>query len=78
MKGLETLKQFIARAGSANVIVATSEGSLNIAVDAMRFGAYDFVVKPVSAERLVTSVHNAIEHSTLKANLQIMRDTFAS
>ena len=77
MKGLETLKQFIARAGSVNVIVATSEGSLNVAVEAMRFGAYDFVVKPVGAERLVTSVRNAIEHSTLKTNLQIMRDTFS-
>ncbi len=77
MQGLETLKQVVARAGSVNVIVATSEGSLNIAVEAMRFGAYDFVVKPVSAERLMTSVHNAIEHSTLKANLQKMRDTFS-
>ena len=77
MWGLETLEQFIARAGSVGVIVATSEGSIKVAVDAMRFGAYDFVVKPVSAERLVTSVRNALEHSTLKADLQMMRENFS-
>ncbi|ARN83670.1 hypothetical protein MCBRY_003007 [Methylocystis bryophila] len=77
MRGLETLQQFIARAGTVSVIVATSEGSIKVAVDAMRFGAYDFVVKPVSSERLVTSVRNALEHSTLKADLQMMRDNFS-
>jgi len=77
MRGLETLQRFIASAGSVGVIVATSEGSIKIAVDAMRFGAYDFVVKPVSAERLVTSVRNALEHSMLKADLKLMRENFS-
>ncbi|NUJ79150.1 sigma-54-dependent Fis family transcriptional regulator [Methylocystis sp. FS] len=77
MRGLETLQQFIASAGSAIVIVATSEGSIKVAVDAMRFGAYDFVVKPVSAERMVTSVQQALEHSILKAELKLMRENFS-
>ncbi len=77
MRGLDTLQQFIARAGSAAVIVATSDGSIKIAVDAMRFGAYDFVVKPVGAERLLTSVRNALENTTLKADLKMMRENFS-
>ncbi len=77
MRGLDTLQHFIARAGSACVIVATSEGSIKVAVDAMRFGAYDFVVKPVSSERLLTSVRNALENSSLKADLKMMRDNFS-
>lgn len=43
------------------VIVATADSSLNRAIDAMRLGAYDFMVKPISHKRLVASFTSAIE-----------------
>ncbi|MEP2987857.1 MAG: sigma-54 dependent transcriptional regulator [Parasphingorhabdus sp.] len=43
------------------VIVATADGSINRAIDAMRLGAYDFMVKPLSPGRLVTVTTGAAE-----------------
>jgi DNA-binding NtrC family response regulator len=48
------------------VIVVTSAGSINMAVESMRLGAYDFLVKPFSPERLRVTVGNAIERHRLK------------
>ena len=49
--------------GNPAVIVVTADGSLNRAISAMRLGAYDFLVKPVSGTRLLSTVSNAAEQS---------------
>jgi len=49
--------------GNPAVIVVTADGSLNRAITAMRLGAYDFLVKPVSGTRLLSTVGNAAEQS---------------
>ena len=46
-------------------IVITAHGSINAAVEAMRAGAQDFLVKPFNAERLVTTLGNALERRRL-------------
>ena len=46
-----------------SVIVVTADGSLSRAISAMRLGAYDFLVKPVSGTRLLNTVSNAAEQS---------------
>lgn len=58
------LTLFDAMVGGKNnpaVIVVTADGSLNRAISAMRLGAYDFLVKPVSGTRLLSTVGNASE-----------------
>ena len=50
-------------AGNPGVIVVTADGSLNRAISAMRLGAYDFLVKPISGTRLITTVAAAALHS---------------
>lgn len=47
------------------VVVITSHGSVNYAVEAMRLGAHDFLVKPFDAQRLLVTVSNAVEHHDL-------------
>jgi DNA-binding NtrC family response regulator len=56
-----------ARAAGLNpaAIVITGHGSVNAAVGAMRAGAYDFLVKPVDAERLLTTLRNGLERRRL-------------
>jgi DNA-binding NtrC family response regulator len=49
------------------VIVQTAQGSIETVVSAMRAGAFDFVVKPVSPDRLETAVNNAIRVQTHSA-----------
>jgi two-component system repressor protein LuxO len=50
----------------APVIVVTSGGSISSAVESMRAGAYDFLVKPFSPERLEVTLGNALELRRLK------------
>ncbi|CAN5812378.1 sigma-54 dependent transcriptional regulator [soil metagenome] len=49
--------------GETRVIVVTANGSINRAVEAMRAGAFDFLVKPFDEARLVSAVRNALANS---------------
>ena len=46
-----------------SVVVITADGSLSRAINAMRLGAYDFLVKPVAGTRLLSTVENAAEQN---------------
>ena len=50
---------------SADLIVVTAHGSIKIAVEAMREGAYDFIVKPFAPDRLLVTARNALERRHL-------------
>lgn len=64
--GMDMLKAWRASGITTPVIVITANGSINIAIDAMREGATDFLVKPFGADRLVTTVKNAVEKAKLE------------
>ena len=57
------------------VIVQTAHGSIDTAIAAMRAGADDFVVKPVSPERLEVSIKNALKMEALAGELTRMKAT---
>jgi len=58
------------------VIVQTAHGSIDAAIGAMRAGATDFVVKPVSPERLKVSMTNALKITALEGEIgRIKRKT---
>ncbi len=65
MHGMEVLRRIEAQGLPCAVVVITAHGSVNVAVEAMRHGAYDFLVKPFSAERLIITVRNALERLRL-------------
>jgi two-component system repressor protein LuxO len=69
MSGLEILKKARALGSPTHFIVITTEGSIKLAVEAMRDGAFDFIVKPLSRERLVVTVKNALDHRRLSERL---------
>ncbi|WP_407334207.1 sigma-54-dependent transcriptional regulator [Enterovibrio sp. 27052020O] len=58
------------------VIVVTSHGSVNTAVDLMRQGAVDFLEKPVSAERLKTTIKNQLERTRLQGLVEDIQSSF--
>lgn len=64
--GLDLLQEWRGAGQTCPVIVITANGSLNVAVDAMREGATDFLVKPFGAERLLTTLSNAAEKARLE------------
>ena len=76
MNGLELLDIVQQRELEISVVVVTSSGSITTAVDAMRRGAYDFIVKPASQERLLTTTKNALEREVLQKAVREIRSTF--
>jgi DNA-binding NtrC family response regulator len=64
--GLEVLRRMRAREIHLPVIVQTAKGSIDTAVSAMRSGAFDFVVKPASPERLEVAIANAMKVEALE------------
>jgi DNA-binding NtrC family response regulator len=55
------------------VIILTASGSLEFAVDAMRAGVTDFLVKPVDGELLTVAVDRALEKTRLKQEVRQLR-----
>src|SRR5580700_11027210 len=64
--GLDILRSIRARNLPCAVIVVTAHGSVNVAVEAMREGAYDFIIKPFPPDRLIVTVRNALERHQLQ------------
>ncbi len=63
--GLEILQEISLQRLPCSVIVVTAHGSLDTAVQAMRGGASDFLVKPFNRERLKVTLRNVLERSEL-------------
>jgi DNA-binding NtrC family response regulator len=56
------------------VVVCTADGAMKTAIDAMRRGAYDYLVKPFNADRLLTTMNNAENTLSLQTMLTMMRE----
>ncbi|MGG5811925.1 sigma-54-dependent transcriptional regulator [Falsiroseomonas sp. CW058] len=79
--GFEAMRKLRAEGLEAAVIVVTAHGSVNHAVEAMREGAVDFIVKPFAKTRLTVTLGNALEKRALASELrevkaQLQRDRF--
>ncbi|MBI2901044.1 MAG: sigma-54-dependent Fis family transcriptional regulator [Planctomycetes bacterium] len=70
MDGLTILKNLQARARDIPVIVITAFSSIGTAVEAMKAGAFDYVVKPFDMDQLVVSVRQAIETGRLRRRVR--------
>ncbi len=65
MDGLTFLKQARAMEPDAAVLVLTGVGDVPTAVEALKFGAYDFILKPVNMDELLIAAERAVEHRQL-------------
>lgn len=61
LSGIDLLRQLKARGSTIPVIVITGHGDIQLAVEAMKIGAADFLEKPFDDEVLLTSVRSAID-----------------
>lgn len=71
MDGQQILELIAEERLGTTTLVMTAHGSINIAVDAMRLGANDFLVKPFAQERLIQTLHSAIELRQLKSKVAV-------
>ena len=66
MSGLDLLKQVKQTLPHLEVIVVTAFGTIDIAVEAMKLKAFDFVTKPFQPDEILLRVGNALDKSRLK------------
>lgn len=76
INGIELMSELAAMQQNPEVIVITAHGSVDMAVDAMRAGAFDFLQKPFDAERLRVTVRNALEKQNLSNLVKQYQDSF--
>ena len=60
LNGLETLRVIRTADPAANVVMCTAMGQESMVLDAMKYGARDFIVKPFKADRLIRTVISII------------------
>ncbi|MCE5361685.1 sigma-54-dependent transcriptional regulator [Pseudomonas anguilliseptica] len=75
--GLQLLSRLKQRDASLPVVLITGHGDIDMAVNAMRDGAYDFMEKPFSPERLVDVVRRALEQRSLAREVTALRRQLA-
>src|SRR5918995_914967 len=64
--GLETLRQLRAAGADSAVVMISGHGNIETAVRATKLGAYDFIEKPLSIERTILTVRNALRQRALE------------
>jgi two-component system repressor protein LuxO len=64
--GLDFLREIRQKGIETNVIVVTSNASTDLAVEAMQMGARDYLVKPLTPDRLLVTVRNTLELVSLE------------
>jgi len=64
--GLETLKKLREQGNDSSVVMISGHGNIETAVNATKLGAFDFIEKPLSIEKTVLTVRNAIKQRELE------------
>ena len=76
MDGMDILKQVHRQQMPTSVVIITGHGSVDVAVDAMRYGAFDFIEKPFDAKRLKVTLRNALDRQSLTALVDSIKEDF--
>ena len=73
--GLETLKQLRESGVNSAVVMISGHGNIETAVRSTKLGAFDFIEKPLSLEKTLVTVKNAVKQRQLElANSEIQRE----
>ncbi|NLB25478.1 MAG: sigma-54-dependent Fis family transcriptional regulator, partial [Bacteroidales bacterium] len=65
MDGIEVLEHIVAINPDTPVVMISGHGNIDTAVDSIKKGAYDFIEKPLDLNRLLITIRNAMDKSTL-------------
>lgn len=73
MTGVEALEEIKQISPNQVVLFVTAFGSISLAVDAVKKGAYDFIEKPFDNDKLLLTVGRAVEHSRMKGEISNLK-----
>src|SRR5688500_18165244 len=71
--GIVTLQRLRERKSDAQVVMISGHGNIESAVKAIKMGAFDFVEKPLSLEKTVLVIGNAVRQRRLEAENRALR-----
>jgi len=73
MDGIEVLGKIAEQSTDIPVIMISGHGNIDTAVEAIKKGAYDFLEKPLDLNRLLITIRNAMDKSTLITQTQVLK-----
>jgi DNA-binding NtrC family response regulator len=73
MDGMEVLDRVNALSPDTPVIMISGHGNIDTAVDAVKKGAFDFISKPPDLNRLLITIRNALDKSSLVAETKVLK-----
>jgi len=73
MDGIETLQEIKRTSPFLQVVIISGHGTIETAVKATKLGAYDFIEKPLSIEKVVVTINNALNFQRLEEENRFLR-----
>jgi DNA-binding NtrC family response regulator len=70
VSGMDILRAMRAKGNDTPVVILTGVSDVDLAVRAMKLGAFDYLTKPVDDQNLLQVLENAIEHRTLRRTIE--------
>ena len=74
MDGIEVLQKISESSSDIPVIMISGHGNIDTAVEAIKKGAYDFLEKPLDLNRLLITIRNATDKSSLITQTQVLKN----
>lgn len=74
ISGIEALKRVKAYNPSIPVLIMTAYSNVESAIEALKSGAYDYLIKPLDMDLLRRAADRALEHSLLKSENSVLRE----
>ncbi|HMC81631.1 MAG TPA: response regulator, partial [Candidatus Polarisedimenticolia bacterium] len=72
--GLEILTELTGKAAAPAVVMISGHGTIETAVKAAKMGAYDFIEKPLSLEKVTLTLRNALNQRRLEEKNRILKE----
>lgn len=74
MDGVEILKKVKQHDPELPVVMLSAQGRIDVALEAMRIGAFDYFPKPIDTQRLESTIKNAIKNYDLTRELSLLKE----
>lgn len=74
MNGIDVLKKLKETFHDLPVIMITAYEEINTVINAMKTGAYDFIVKPIQMDRLEITIRNALSSVSLRREVELLQE----
>mgnify|MGYP001806443066 CR=1 FL=1 len=76
--GMDVMRKIVEEHPEIPVVMISGHGTIDIAVEAIKAGAYDFIAKPLDLNRILITVKNALDKTVLVKESKVLKSKLAS